>query len=113
MDPRDMLVFFRDGVGSAHQTPDELDGDLLAGARLMMRERPPWEVDPPLEQLAREPFPKLVISGGHSEVFEAVCDVIAERLGAERAVIRGRGHSIPATGAPYNDRLHAFLSSCR
>ena len=77
-----------------------------------MRERPPWELEPPLEQLTRAPFRKLVISGGHSEVFEAVCDRIAERMGGERAVIPGRGHSIPATGAPYNERLHAFLSEC-
>lgn len=112
MDPRELLLLFRSGVGSAHATPDELDDELLAGAHLLMRERPPWELDPPLEQLARAPFRKLVISGGHSEVFEAVCDGVAERLGAERAVIPGRGHSIPATGAPYNERLHAFLSSC-
>src|SRR5947208_2827202 len=74
MDPREMLLFFRSGVGSGHHTPDELEGDLLEGARLLMRERPPWELEPPLEQLARAPFRKLVISGGHSDVFEAVCD---------------------------------------
>lgn len=112
MDPRELLVFFRDGVGSANVTPEELDGELLAGARLLMRERPPWELDPPLERLAAQPFRKLVISGGHSDVFEAVCDVVAERLGAERAVIPGRGHSIPATGDAYNERLHAFLTAC-
>lgn len=111
MDPRELLVFFRAGVGSAHHTPDELQGDLLAGAKLLMRERPPWEVDPPLAELARAPFPKLVISGGHSEVFEAVCDAVAEGVGGQRAVIPGRGHSVPTTGEPYNERLHAFLSS--
>jgi pimeloyl-ACP methyl ester carboxylesterase len=112
MDPRDMLVFFRSGVGSSHTTPDELQGDLLEGAKLLMRERPPLEIEPPLNELARAPFRKLVISGGHSEVFEAVCDRIAERIGAERAVIPGRGHSIPATGEPYNRRLHQFLTAC-
>jgi pimeloyl-ACP methyl ester carboxylesterase len=112
MDPRDMLLWFRSGVGSAHATPDELTGDLLEGAKLLIRERPPWELDPPLDELARAPFRKLVMSGGHSPVFEAVCDRIAERVGAEREVIPGRGHSIPATGEPYNKRLHEFLSSC-
>jgi hypothetical protein len=38
-----------------------------------------------------------------------VCDAIAQRLGGERDVITGRGHTIPATGAPYNARLEAFL----
>ena len=51
----------------------------------------------------------MVISGDHSRAFEAVCDSLAEALSAERAVIPGRGHTIPGTGAPYNERLEAFL----
>ena len=78
-----------------------------------MRERPPWEADPPLEALARAPFGKLVVSGGHSPVFEAVCDAVAARLRAERAVISGRGHTIPAAGDAYNERLESFLAGAR
>ena len=111
--PLDFLHAFRGGVGSTHETPDELEGELLAGARLLMRERPPWESDPPLELLREQTFPKLVISGGHSPVFEAVCDAAAEHLGAERATIAGRKHTIPATGEPYNARLEAFLSGAQ
>ena len=51
----------------------------------------------------------LVISGGHSPAFEAVCDALAEGVGAERAMIPGRGHTVPSTGEPYNERLEAFL----
>jgi pimeloyl-ACP methyl ester carboxylesterase len=109
--PLDFLRAFRGGVGSTHETPVELEGELLHGAELLRRERPPWESDPPLEQLAAHAFGKLVISGAHSPVFESVCDVVARRLGAERAAIAGRRHSIPATGAPYNERLHAFLTA--
>jgi len=65
-----------------------------------------------MEALGRAPLPKLVISGGHSPVFEQVCDTLAERLRAERAVVSGRGHTIPSTGAAYNERLHAFLTAC-
>jgi pimeloyl-ACP methyl ester carboxylesterase len=110
LEPLEFLRSFRGGVGSTHPTPGQLTGELLAGARLLMRERPPWEADPPLEELGRADFPKLVVSGGHSPVFEAVCDVVARRMDAQRAVIGGRGHTIPATGAAYNERLHAFLS---
>ena len=78
---------------------------------MLLRERPPWESDPPLETLAAAGFPTLVISGGHSPVFEAVCDVVAARLGAERSVLSGRRHTIPATGEPYNELLHTFLSA--
>jgi len=112
LDPRELLTWFRSGTGSTHATPDELDEELLAGARLLMRERPPWELDPPLDTLARAPFPKLVISGDHSEVFTEVCDRVAAAVGAERAQVAGRAHSITATGEPYNEVLHAFLSSC-
>jgi hypothetical protein len=52
-----------------------------------------------------------VISGGHSPVFEKVCDAVAERLGAERAVIPGRGHTIPSTGEPYNGALERHLAA--
>jgi pimeloyl-ACP methyl ester carboxylesterase len=109
MQPLEFLRAFRGGVGSTHETPGQLAGELLDGARLLMRERPPWEADPPLEELAAWGFPKLVVSGGHSPVFEAVCDAVAERLGAQRTVISGRRHTIPATGEPYNRRLREFL----
>lgn len=105
----DFLRAFRGGVGSTHQTPQELDRELRDGTRLLMRERPPWDGDPPLDALARAAFDKLVISGGHSAVFEHVCDVLAGRIGAERAVIRGRGHTIPTVGGAYNERLEQFL----
>ncbi len=108
---RDFLVAFRSGVHSAHETPDQLPDWLERGARHAARERPPWEAEVPLEELAAARFPKLVISGGHSRVFELVCDRLAERLGgAERAVLEGRGHSIPATGDAYNSALHEFLT---
>src|SRR5947207_2025158 len=67
--PLDFLHAFRGGVGSTHETPDELAGELLAGVQLLMRERPPWESEPPLEALRDAAFSKLVISGGHSPVF--------------------------------------------
>jgi hypothetical protein len=83
---------------------------MSSGSLYHMSERPPWEAEPPLEELRAAPFAKLVICGGHSPVFEAVCDTLVERLRASRAVIGGRGHTIPATGEPYNERLHSFLA---
>ncbi len=109
--PADFLRAFRLGTGSLRQTPGELEGELLAGALALMRERPPWEAEPQLELLRAAPFPKLVLSGGHSPVFERLCDVLADALQAERDVIPGRAHSIPAVGAAYNARLHAFLTA--
>jgi pimeloyl-ACP methyl ester carboxylesterase len=109
--PGDFVRLFRSGLHSAHETPDALPDWLERGARHAMQERPPWEADVPVERLAAAPFPKLVISGGHSPAFERLCDVLAARIGSERARIEGRGHTIPATGAPYNECVTAFLRS--
>jgi len=110
LNPRDFVQLFRTGVGSAHATPEAMPESLARGAEHVMSERPPWESDPPLEALAAAPFPKLVVSGRHSPVFETVCDVLAERIGAERATVSGRGHSIPLVGEPYNALLEGFLT---
>lgn len=107
--PRDFVLLFRSGVGSARETPGALPDWLERGARHVMEERPPWEAELPLATLAAAPFPKLVISGGHSPVFDAVCDALASAIGAERAVVSGRAHSIPTTGAAYNDALEGLL----
>ena len=102
--PADFLRFFRSGAGSVRATPGELS------AELAMAERPSWEADIPLDDLAAAGFPVLAISGGHSPVFEAVSDAIAAALDGERAVIEGRGHNVPETGDPYNERLERFLA---
>ena len=77
--------------------------------RAMMVERAPWEAEIPLDALAAAPFPKLVISGAHHAAFDAICDVLEERLGAERAVLPGAGHSIPRAPG-FNERLTEFLT---
>jgi pimeloyl-ACP methyl ester carboxylesterase len=107
----EFLKLFRGGAGSAYGTPDQLPDELMHGVELIKRERPSWEAEIPLERLAAADFPVLVLSGGHSPAFEAVCDALAEGLGAEREVIRGRGHTVPSTGGPYNERLEKFLRS--
>jgi len=106
---REFVALFRAGAQSARETPDVLPDWLERGAAHVMEERPSWEADVPLDALAQAPFRTLVLSGGHSPAFEAVCDTIAQRLGAQRDVIAGRGHTIPSTGAAYNARLEAFL----
>jgi pimeloyl-ACP methyl ester carboxylesterase len=106
----DFLRLFRGGAGSAFGTPDQLPDELLHGVELLKRERPSWEAEIPLERLAAADFPVLVLSGGHSPAFEAVCDALADALSAERDVIRGRGHTVPSTGAPYNECLESFLA---
>jgi len=74
-----------------------------------MVQRSPAEARIPLGELRRAAFPKLVVSGGHSPVFERICDVLAAAMDAERDTVTGAGHSVPRTGAPFNQRLTAFI----
>ena len=89
--------------------PDALPSDVAAAlvslTPLVRRGRPAWQTELPLAELAAAPFPKLVVSGGHSVAFEAICDDLAERIGASRAVIEGAGHEIQFTGPPLNEAL--------
>lgn len=100
------VVAFLEAVGS---DPDTLSSDLLAAAvalgPVLRRGRPMWHADLPLAELSSASFPKLVVSGGHSVGFDAMCDDLAERIGASRAVITGAGHEIQFTGPPLNDAL--------
>ena len=97
----DWVIRFLKAVGS---DPDVLTPELIAAAvpfvPVLRRGRPFWDSDLPLAELAAAPFPKLVISGGHSAGFDAMCDDLAERIGASRAVAAGAGHEIQFTGRP-------------
>jgi len=70
-----------------------LPPQLLQGARVLVRERGPWEADIPLEALAARPIPTLVVSGGHHPAFEAICDRLELTLDAERVALPGFGHN--------------------
>ena len=108
-DPAEFLARFLTAVGSA-TPPGNFTPELLQGARTLMVERSPAEAEPPLDELAATPFPKLVVSGAHSAAFDAVCDVLERRLGAERAVLPGAGHSVPRLGEPFNELLAGFVT---
>jgi pimeloyl-ACP methyl ester carboxylesterase len=108
------VVGFLKAVGS---DPNEFPPDFLAAAlplvSVFRRGRPIWYPDLPLEELAAAPFPKLVVSGGHSAGFDAICDDLAERIGASRAVVEGAGHEIQFAGPPINDTLLAHWRTIR
>lgn len=109
-DPRAFLAGFSRLVsGREPDLPDPLPPEAEQNVRTLMVERPPSEADPPLDDLARAPYPKLVVSGAHHPGFDAVCDVLEERLDARRAVLPGAGHAVQRLGEPFNALLTAFL----
>jgi pimeloyl-ACP methyl ester carboxylesterase len=107
-DPGEFLRGFFALMGTS-SPPGAFNPDFLQGARTLMVERSPAEAVIPFEELAQAPFPKLVVSGGHSDAFEAVCDVLERRLRAERAVLSGAGHSVQRLGEPFNELLMSFV----
>lgn len=60
----------------------------------MMREQAPWEASIDLEKLRDNAFPKVVFSGGWSEGFSAVCEVIASKANALWFDYPGAGHRL-------------------
>ncbi|MQA02635.1 MAG: alpha/beta fold hydrolase [Streptosporangiales bacterium] len=110
--PEEFLPQFVRAVGGdPNRLPSPLPPPLAKAAKLQMRGRWPWEAEIPLDDLAPTPFPKLVISGAHSAMFDAVCDLLQARLPAARVVVPGAGHSVPQTGTPFNEYLAHFWSS--
>ena len=92
-DPEAFMRAFLAAVGSDFDPPVPLPPQLLQGARLLVRERGPWEAEIPLDVIAAKRVPTLVVSGGHHPAFEAVCDRLAEALDAERVMLPGFGHN--------------------
>jgi pimeloyl-ACP methyl ester carboxylesterase len=100
------VVRFLQAVGS---DPDEFPPEFLAAALPLVpvfrHGRSAWSHDLPLTELRAAPFPKLVVSGGHHPGLDAICDDLATRIGADRAVVAGAGHEIQFTGEPINELM--------
>jgi pimeloyl-ACP methyl ester carboxylesterase len=107
--PQEFLPRFISAVGGdPSRLPSPLPPPLVTAAAIQMRGRWPWEAEISVEDLSQSSFPKLVVSGAHSPIFDAVCDVLESALPARRAVLRGAGHSIPTLGDPVNVVLSEF-----
>jgi pimeloyl-ACP methyl ester carboxylesterase len=107
-DPEIFLRRFLNAVGSELEPPRPLPPELEQGARALAVERGPWEAEIPLDALAAEPFPKLVVSGGHHRAFDAICDVLERELDAERLVLPGFGHAVQRH-PEFNEGLADFV----
>jgi hypothetical protein len=62
-----------------------------------------------LEVVKRAGTPALVVGGGWSPSFEAVCDAVADRLSGRRLVIRSPHHFPQLVSDEFNQTLDAFM----
>ena len=106
-DPEWVVRFLR-AVGSEGALSPELLAAAVPFVPVFRQGRPIWDAELPFSTLSAARFPKLVVSGGHSAGFEAICDDLAERIGAARAVVEGAGHEVQLTGPPANEALLAL-----
>jgi pimeloyl-ACP methyl ester carboxylesterase len=116
-DPAEYRMRFLQGFGFPAQR-EALGGARLDAARASMTERPPWEAQIPLDDLERSGLRVLLVQGDWcpapdsaralaGEAFRAVCDVLYERLAAERAEFPS-AHNPQKLGKLFNDRLRSF-----
>jgi pimeloyl-ACP methyl ester carboxylesterase len=116
-DPSEYRAAFLRAFGFPAQ-PMALEGEVLDAARASMTERPPWEAEIPLDELAAAGLRVLLVQGDWcpapdsararaGAAFRAVCDVLDERLQPERAVFPA-AHNPQRLGTIFNDRLRAF-----
>ena len=108
----EFVVAFLKAVGS---DPDAFPPEFLAAALplvpLFRQGRPMFDTELPLDELAAASFPKVVVSGDHSSAFDAICDTLAERIGAARAVVAGAGHEIQFAGEANDLLLRTWRTS--
>ena len=108
-----LLARFLRVAGVPFPVHEPLPEPLVRGTRALIGARSPTEAALPLAPIAEARIPCLIVSGGHHEGYELICDVIADKTNAQRTVIQGADHLVPDTGEPFNTRLEAFLRECR
>jgi pimeloyl-ACP methyl ester carboxylesterase len=91
---------------AAGPLPPDVEDDM----RLARGGRPPGEASPDLAAIRHAGLPVLVVSGDHMPGLERLCDLLAQAVDGERAVITGWGHAIPRAEG-FNDRVEAFWSA--
>ena len=102
---REFLTLLGAEPDEVAQIPDPMPEQMRKAAVAQFTGTPPWEVATPVRALEAAPFPIVVVSGGHSEMYDAICDTLATRVGAQRATIPGAGHAVQFTGQPFNTLL--------
>ncbi|MFE2872971.1 MULTISPECIES: alpha/beta fold hydrolase [unclassified Embleya] len=109
-DDETFLAGFLEALGVKLSLPSPLPPEFVEAVHNLKTERP-WDTGVPLPLLAGTTFPKLVVSGGGTPAFEAVCDVLATHMNAERRLFPGSPHAVQRIGRPFNDALRAFLTA--
>jgi pimeloyl-ACP methyl ester carboxylesterase len=100
---REFLIAFLGALGApAEALPPGVLEELTELVPAQRLGRQPWSGVVPVEALAGAAFPTMVISGNHHPALTAMCDRLADRIGAERSVVEGAGHEMQAMAEDFN-----------
>ena len=87
---------------------DELLDEWAPAAATLRGCRPVWEAGLPSDDMRSSGYPTLVVSGGHSQAFDAAAHAVAAATGGRVEVIAGAGHMVQMLGEPFNEMLLKF-----
>jgi pimeloyl-ACP methyl ester carboxylesterase len=107
--PEEFIAGIARRLGQPIGEPIQISPQHRRAIRTTMSEPPPWQARIPVDALVEAPFPKLVVSGDWHSSIELVADILAQAIGAERAVIQEAGHGVQHSGKPFNQRLEATM----
>lgn len=109
--PEVFIAGFVQALGEQLPATFQLSPQHRKGIEATMRDPAAWTLPLPLDTLARQPFPKLAVSGDWHPAFITTQDRLAQRIDAQRLLIPGAGHGAQGSGKPFNDRLLALMQS--
>ncbi len=83
---------------------------VLCSMKTLKWERP-WLVELATVRVAATGFPKFIVWGGWSNGFEALCDCVATKIGAERIVFEHSTRAVQHDSAEFNPFLKNVVES--
>lgn len=107
---REFMQGFLDTLAMTRRVPDAITPALDRAIALMRTERA-WAIDLPVGAVADAGIPTLVVGGGWSPVFDAVCERLTGLIGARYETIRGHGHAVQKAGPSFNALLRAHVAA--
>ncbi|MGC5615401.1 alpha/beta fold hydrolase [Georgenia sp. Z1491] len=108
-DPERFFSRFAAIIGERAWPRSPMPEAMADGVRQLMAERVPWEAQIDVATIREAGIPVMVVSGGHAEALELLCDRLAGELSARREVVAGARHAVPRVGPAFNDLLRDFL----
>lgn len=109
---REFMAGFLAALNMTRPVPQAIPLELDRAISLLRSEHL-WAIDMPVGELSDTDIPVLVVAGGWSPVYDAICHRVASLTGARLETIPGFGHAVQKAGQAFNHVLEAHLCRAR